>query len=511
MTGKASVLLILSLLTALLACESETRAAESGEAVAVVFNERLPASKEVALDYARRRQVPPGQIFGFALSTNEAVSRADFRSQLQTPLMDQLVQKGLFTLASPEPTTPTAAPWPRVVRSGIRYLVLCYGVPLKILSDGGLVEAEAMNLPATLRRNEAAVDSELAWLPLSRQKVMLTGPLPNPFFRTTNCQAMHPTNGLLLVARLDGPSPAIARGLVGKAIEAETHGLWGRAYFDTRGLVAGNYAAGDEAIGGAAAVARNMGFETVLDDSPLTFPATFPLSQIALYAGWYDDNVSGPFARPEVEFMPGAFAYHLHSFSASTLRATNRFWAGPLLAKGATATIGYVEEPYLYFTSDLEAVLRNLLERGASYGEAAWSAERALSWQTTVVGDPLYRPFAVPLDLRHQQLEQRQSRLIEWSHLLVVNRNLVKGARIEEAIDYLNQIPFTQVSAVLTEKLGDLRLRANEHRRGPGRLRTGPRTAPLRPAEAAPSLRPWPACGPRPARSGRPPRPGNVS
>jgi hypothetical protein len=29
------------------------------------------------------------------------------------------------------------------------------------------------------------------------------------------------------------------------------------------------------------------------------------------YVGWYDGNVSGPFARPSVEFRPGAFAYHL--------------------------------------------------------------------------------------------------------------------------------------------------------------------------------------------------------
>ena len=47
------------------------------------------------------------------------------------------------------------------------------------------------------------------------------------------------------------------------------------------------------------------------------------MSQIAIYCGWYDENVSGPFTLPKVEFMPGAFAYHLHSFSAATLRSAN--------------------------------------------------------------------------------------------------------------------------------------------------------------------------------------------
>jgi len=32
--------------------------------------------------------------------------------------------------------------------------------------------------------------------------------------------------------------------------------------------------------------------------------------------------------------------------------------------------------------------------RRITFGEAAWAAQPVLSWQTTVVGDPLYRPFA---------------------------------------------------------------------------------------------------------------------
>ena len=86
------------------------------------------------------------------------------------------------------------------------------------------------------RRNEAAVDSELAWLPLVKMNVPLSGPLPNWVYGATNPALLHPTNGILLVARLDGPSVEIARGLVDKALAAERDGLWGRAYFDARGL-----------------------------------------------------------------------------------------------------------------------------------------------------------------------------------------------------------------------------------------------------------------------------------
>src|SRR5207247_11155568 len=60
--------------------------------------------------------------------------------------------------------------------------------------------------------------------------------------------SLHPTNGILMVTRLDGPTAAIARGLVDKAIQAETDGLWGRAYFDVRGLTNGSYKLGDDWI-----------------------------------------------------------------------------------------------------------------------------------------------------------------------------------------------------------------------------------------------------------------------
>ena len=81
-------------------------------------------------------------------------------------------------------------------------------------------ESGAEKMKAELRRNEAAVDSELALLPFNDSKRMLAGPAANPFYGVTNASALHPTNGILMVARLDGPSAAIASGLVDKAMDA---------------------------------------------------------------------------------------------------------------------------------------------------------------------------------------------------------------------------------------------------------------------------------------------------
>jgi uncharacterized protein (TIGR03790 family) len=439
-----------------LACALALRAAEPGDEVVVVFNSRLRDSQAVAAHYASARHVPARQVLGLDLPTGENMSRAEYRDQLQMPLLRFLEKEKLFVFepdANP-PGQPAARPYLKEAR--IRYAVLCFGVPLRILDDWTLNDPEETAVPPEFRgRNGAAVDSELILLPWSCQKIRLAGPMRNPCDAATNAASINPTNGALIVARLDGPDAAVAMHLVDKAMQAKTNGLWGRSYFDLRGLTNGSYKMGDDWLGGAAEAARHYGFETVVDDKPETFSAGFPMSQIALYAGWYDGNVSGPFARPKVEFMPGAFAYHLHSFSAHTLRSTNQYWCGPLLAAGATATMGCIDEPYLTGTPDMAVFFSRWLS-GFTYGEAACAAQHAVSWQTTVVGDPLYRPFAADPRAQHEQLVARHSPWVEWSDLRLVDSNLAAGAAPDKFIRFLETDPNTRQSAVLTEKLASL-------------------------------------------------------
>jgi len=78
-----------------------------------------------------------------------------------------------------------------------------------------------------------------------------------------------------MVTRLDGPSAEIARGLVDKAIEAETDGLWGRAYFDLRGVTDPGYKPGDDWIRAASEICQRLGFETVVDEKPRHFLRSF--------------------------------------------------------------------------------------------------------------------------------------------------------------------------------------------------------------------------------------------
>ncbi|MBC8097428.1 MAG: TIGR03790 family protein, partial [Akkermansiaceae bacterium] len=433
-------------------------AASPGDEVIVIYNTRVPESKAVADHYAQRRNVPARQVFGFGLSTGDDMSRSEYRESLEKPLAARLDNQKLWEIRSEvirgTNDQPSRILW-KPIRSKIRYAVICYGVPYRIKAEEGLKEKAMSEMRMELRRNEAAVDTELAMLPCIEQHLPLTGPLVNPFYGSTNEPAFSATNGVLMVARLDGPSASIARGLVDKAMEAETNGLWGRAYIDLRNIADTNYAIGDNWLRAAAEICRHLGFETVVDTNAATFPPEFPMSQIAFYAGWYDGEVSGPFTRPRVEFMPGAFAYHLHSFSAANLRSASHNWVGPLLAKGVTATLGCVAEPYLGGTPDMGVFASRFIFHGFSFGEAAYASLPALSWQITIVGDPLYRPFGKPAQQLHNQLAAKKSPVLEWSFLRLINLNLARGNLPVQMTAFAESLPVTKESAVLSEKLAD--------------------------------------------------------
>jgi uncharacterized protein (TIGR03790 family) len=448
----AGLVLILQLLAV-------ANALGAGDEVVVVYNTQSSGSREVAEHYARKRNVPARQVVALKMPSGDAMTRNEFCSQLQLPLARILEDQKLWVMTRESAARTNGSSQPAIFKvrsSRIRYLVLCYGVPFHISEDPTLQEEGASALRAELRRNEAAVDSELAWLPILGQRPLLAGWLPNPGYSTTNAHAISPSNGMLMVARLDGPNPEIAKGLVDKAIEAEKDGFWGRAYFDLRNTTDPGLKQGEKWLEDAAEICRKLGFETVIDKQPQTFSASFPLPQIAIYAGWYDANVSGPFLQEQVEFMPGAFAYHLHSFSASRLRSHDQNWVGPLLAKGATITMGSVAEPFLAGTPDIAIFCHRLLYSGFTFGESAYACIGMLSWQTTVVGDPLYRPAARGADLIHRELEESHSRLLDWSYLRLINVNLEANRSVEEIVRRLESLELYKTSAILTEKLGDL-------------------------------------------------------
>lgn len=442
-----------------LVCGVQLRAAEPSEEVVVLYNRKMPQSKSVADHYVKQRQIPADRVIGVRLPEAEAISRKDYQNLLEQPFLRELKKRKLIVLGGARPLVGGKGAGNlrcRVRSAAFRYVVLCYGVPTRIKEDSSMKES-AEGLHKNLARNEAAVDSELACLPLAGYRRL--GPLSNPFYAATNAALLHPTNGVLLVSRVDGPDSNIARGLVDKALLAESYGLWGRAYFDLRGITEGGYVLGDRWIGDAASVCQQAGFEVDVDRKSGTIPAGYPMSHVAFYAGWYDAEVSGPFSRKEVEFMPGALAYHLHSFSADVVRSRTRRWVGPLLNAGATATLGCVSEPYLRGTPNVSMLFDRFIRAGFSFAEAAFVSQGSISWQVLALGDPVYRPFSKTTRERHLELLNSNSPVVVWSHLRSIELGLTMGVEPAQLLQYALSIPERTTSPVVMEKIADLYLK----------------------------------------------------
>jgi tetratricopeptide (TPR) repeat protein len=223
-----------------------------------------------------------------------------------------------------------------------------------------------------------------------------------------------------------------------------------------RGIVEPGMKQADDMMKAMAELARLYGFNVTTDDSSRTFAPATPLPDTAFYVGWYDQSVSGPFTNGFVQFRPGAFAYHLHSFSARHLRVNDAWWAGPLLKAGATATMGCTEEPYLQATPLMNSFFYRFVNLGFTYGEAGLAAQPWLSWQIAVIGDPLYRPFPKNQKARFEELMARNDPNLEWSILMWVNFMQAQNAPLNEIEKFYRETVPAQRSALLQEKLGDV-------------------------------------------------------
>src|SRR4051812_8244863 len=73
----SSAMFVASFLAVIAFSFSCSATTNEGNQVVIVYNSRMPGSKEVADHYAEKRMVPPSHIFGFNLTTNEEISRGN--------------------------------------------------------------------------------------------------------------------------------------------------------------------------------------------------------------------------------------------------------------------------------------------------------------------------------------------------------------------------------------------------------------------------------------------------
>jgi len=333
-----------------------------------------------------------------------------------------------------------------------------YGVPVRISSFSERFKNKLANQLLTVET--AAVDSELCLLLNAASETR--GPVNNPLFARLDPVTFRRSGdtAMLLSTRLDGPDVTSVKNSIDGALYAERYGLQGSAWFDTRGLSRGDpYFSGDHMIEEACERFRREGYVCQLDRQPDLFSEDTRMEHAALYFGWYTQHITGPLKDPSFRFMPGALAYHIHSSSARLLRTPDAYWAGPLIARGAAVTMGAVAEPFLRYMPHL-GLFSDRLCRGFTLGESAYMALPVLSWQITVIGDPLYCPFRYSLNEQIEHLRADNQPALEWAILRKVNMLLREG-QWHAATQQCKQAANELNSSLLKEKLNHL-LRLNE-------------------------------------------------
>lgn len=381
----------------------------SADQVLVIYNKADPDSKKLAEFYQAARKISTDQILGLTLPNQKDISRKEYETSLLKPLREHFTRENWWKRSKDRNgiIMPT--------ENRIRAIVLMRGVPLRITAEPA--DASVSKLPAQqqmILTDQASVDSELIHFGIDVPTYK--GAATNAFYNKLTPISKSNMPFMVLVNRIDSPAYITCKRMITDAVETEKHGLWGRAYVD----IGNKFPQGDAWLENIVADNIKTGIPNLTDRFDDTLPKNFPMTDAAIYYGWYEHHVNGPFLNPAFQFRPGAIAFHIHSFSAEQLTDAHRNWSAALLTRGAAATVGNVYEPFLHQTHQFNIIHDRLL-RGWTFAEAAGASIIVNSWQGVVLGDPLYRPFLHFEGTGEVREEDRDFRALraasrEWPH-----------------------------------------------------------------------------------------------
>jgi len=436
---------IVGLISLLTTCVTGQAAGEAAQVV-VLVNTNDSGSAEIAKYYTQQRGIPKANIIALEMPTKETVTVREFVDTIYNPLLNTLIEKNWMNAVKANGRDCVGRERVSMATHHISYLVTTRGVPVRIANDPMLLGAESEQLPKQFKVNNGSVDGELALLAAS-SNLPMTAFVPNPLFSKITPTSSNEKR-VIRVSRLDGPSVAVVKKLIARSMQAEAQGLMGRAYFD----MGGPHAKGDEWMAAAGDLAVTAYFDTNFEKTKRPMDGRDRFDAPAIYMGWYRQNAYGPWLQPKWTVPPGAIGFHLHSFSAKTVRSTRIGWLGAFVNQGYCATVGNVYEPYLEYTHHPHMLLAALLE-GHTFGEAAMFCNPVLSWQGVAIGDPLYRPFKVGLDA--QLKVSMKNELSAYLCLRQINRLQAEG-QSGEALTFARTQFVRQPSLALAYKLAKL-------------------------------------------------------
>ena len=344
--------------------------AQLNQNLLVVYNAANAASTDVANYYIAKRGIPANNVCAISPPSTTVLSWTAFDTSVKTPIKNCLNSRA---------------------NGNIYYIVFAYNTPYIVTAPSGL--------PYSL-------DSFIAdiwdwYVPPNQFGVPI---VPQPYYAEAQSQgnvyvpfqSLKDYRGSIIysVWRLDAATPALAKGLVDKALLAESTGLSGQVCIDeaiaTTTSDYGTTGSPDWDLRQAATLATLAGFPVLQDFNTAEFgtsPAPLRCDNAALYAGLYSLN----HYNNAFSWNPGAIGFHLDSGSAADPRGGTN-WSANAVINGITVTGGTMTEPLLGGLIHPDGLFRTLFE-GANVGDAVLRNTKWLKWTILNIGDPLYRPF----------------------------------------------------------------------------------------------------------------------
>jgi uncharacterized protein (TIGR03790 family) len=247
---------------------------------------------------------------------------------------------------------------------------------------------------------EASVDSELSVLWLGQDQYSINGRIPNPFYAwyPNGSKSIEKDAGMpfpvLMVSRIDAPTPKLAKQMIDNAIMAEQTGVSGKVYLDARGMKSegslgyGDY---DQSLRNIADFLKNQtSYPVILENTQQRFQEKGEAPQVGMYAGWYRYREY----EDAFSFNPGSIGYHIASGEAISIHnPREKGWCKNALERGITVTIGPTGEPYIDAFPKPSEFYGLMLSGRYALVEAYYLTIRHLSWRMVLFGDPLYNPW----------------------------------------------------------------------------------------------------------------------
>jgi uncharacterized protein (TIGR03790 family) len=356
--------------------------------VLVLYNSASPDGLAIANYYA---QTHPGvQLLALTgVGTSENITADDYLNTIRpqvlsalTPTTDVIVTtKGLPLRIQVTEPAPTAV-WPN---------------PPQYTDPNGVLRSISSWKPYSSFESELAdIDKVSSWQMMGDQSYTQSGHFTsNPYYNST-ASFSHSAMGTRLTARLDGYTVGQVEGAISRAQNA---------FIGPNNTPAGpfHFLIDNDPSKGYATPMVNLSNNLLTAGLPMTYDNTSAFvgattGPVIGYDGHGTNQASTPAhyvtGSLNVTLANGAVfnsweSYNAYSFNQGGYGG-GQGQVADWLQIGGTAGVGNVEEPTASAsTVTNEDKMFKMLLNGKTFAEAAWSADRQLSWVNTVVGDPL--------------------------------------------------------------------------------------------------------------------------